>query len=104
MRKTINIWKLVAALAVILIVYFILSNSLNKDLRDVQEQHALMSQLETQRKGENLQLKQDLEYSTSDPYIENVARTEYGYIFENETQLIFDNPEALYGEENMPSP
>lgn len=104
MRKTINVWKLVATLAVILIVYFFLSNSLNKDLRAVEEQHALVSQLQTQREGENLQLQEDLEYSTSDPYIENIARTEYNFIFENETQLVFDNPEALYGEENMPSP
>lgn len=104
MRKTINVWILVATLAVILIVYFILSNSVNKALLEVQEQHATMSQLDAQREEENLQLQEDVAYSTTDPFIENVARTEYGYIFENETQLIFDNPEALYGEENMPSP
>ncbi|MBE5778609.1 MAG: septum formation initiator family protein [Clostridiales bacterium] len=104
MRKTINVWALVATLAVILIVYFVFSSSLNKDLRDVTEQKAVADQQLLRLQEENQQLKEDLEYSTSDAYIENMARTEYGYMFPNEVQIVFDNPEALYGEENMPSP
>lgn len=103
MRKMVNVWKLIATLAVILIAYFVISGSLSKDIRELSDQKMVADQLLLQKMADNDELSQRLEYSTSDEYIENVARTEYGYMFPNEIQIIYDNPEALYGEGNVPS-
>ncbi|MBP3540215.1 MAG: septum formation initiator family protein [Clostridia bacterium] len=103
MRKMVNIWKLIATLAIILIVYFVLSGSLAKDRKAVEEQKMVAEQNLQNEMARNDELTQELEYSTSDAYIENVARTQFDYMFPNEIQIIFDNPEALYGEGNVPS-
>ena len=39
----------------------------------------------------------------SDAYIENQARTVYGYMMPDEIRLVISNPETLYGEEGVPS-
>lgn len=103
MRKMVSVWKLIATLAVILIVYFVLSGSLARDRRVVEEEKMVAEQNLQKEMSRNDELTQELEYSTSDAYIENIARTEFDYMFPNEIQIIFDNPEALYGEGNVPS-
>jgi cell division protein FtsB len=103
MRKMVSVWKLIATLAVILIVYFVLSGSLARDRRVVEEEKMVAEQNLQKEISRNDELTQELEYSTSDAYIENIARTEFDYMFPNEIQIIFDNPEALYGEGNVPS-
>jgi cell division protein FtsB len=103
MRKMVSVWKLIATLAVILIVYFVLSGSLARDRRVVEEEKMVAEQNLQKEMARNDELTQELEYSTSDAYIENIARTEFDYMFPNEIQIIFDNPEALYGEGNVPS-
>ena len=44
MRKMVSVWKLIATLAVILIVYFVLSGSLARDRRVVEEEKIVAEQ------------------------------------------------------------
>ena len=48
-------------------------------------------------------LKDTLASVGSDAYIENQARTVYGYMMPDEIRLVISNPETLYGEEGVPS-
>lgn len=39
----------------------------------------------------------------SDSFIENQARTMYGYMMPDEIRFVITNPEALYGDDEIPS-
>ncbi len=47
--------------------------------------------------NENLRLEAELSVAETDAYIENQARTRYGYLKPGELRFVITNPEALYG-------
>ena len=103
MRKTVNVWFLIGALACVLIVFFCYSGTLSQtiqQLNDAYNQDKIrLADLQT----EEASLKNTLQDVGSDSFIENQARKEYGYMMPDEIRLVISNPEALYGEEGMPS-
>lgn len=46
--------------------------------------------------NEKLRLEAELEAAGTDAYIENQARTRYGYLKPGELRFVITNPEALY--------
>ena len=59
--------------------------------------------LVTQLQGDQADLKTQLETVGTDAFIENQARTMYGYMMPDEIRFVITNPEALYGEDEIPS-
>ena len=57
----------------------------------------------TQLQGDQADLKTQLETVGTDAFIENQARTMYGYMMPDEIRFVITNPEALYGEDEIPS-
>ena len=103
MHRTINIWVLIGSLACVLIAFFCYSSSLSgtiNELNDIYDQSKVrLADLQS----EQASLKATLENAGSDSFIENQARTMYGYMMPDEIRLVITNPEALYGEQGVPS-
>ena len=103
MRRTVNIWWLIGAVACILIAFFCYSGTLSQtigELNDVYDSHKVRA---ANLQNEQNALKSTLENVDSDTYIENQARNKYGYMMPDEVRLVITNPEVLYGEEGVPS-
>ena len=101
MRRTVNIWVLIGALFCVLVAFFCMSSSLSiGELDDAYGQSkARLAELQKDQAA----LKDTLASVGSDAYIENQARTVYGYMMPDEIRLVISNPETLYGEEGVPS-
>lgn len=88
-------WLAVALIAVILI-YWIASNRIasQKALLIQQEntQRVVLSRLETERAA----LQNEIALSGTDAYIENLARTQYGFLKPGEIRFEITNPESLF--------
>ena len=104
MRKTMNIWVLIAVCACVLIGFFWCSHSLTEDLRDVKAQQDSKQVTLAQLQGQQADLEEKLDTVGTDAFMENQARTIYKYMMPDEIRFEIDNPEALYGTEEMPSP
>lgn len=103
MRRTVNIWFLIGALACVLIAFFCFSGSLSKTISELNAMHDEGQMRLEELKAEQLSLNNTLKNSTSDSFIESQARSKYGYMLPNEIRLVITNPEELYGEQGVPS-
>ena len=103
MRKTVNIWVLVGMLACVLIAFFCYSGTLSQTIAELNDVYNQDKLLETNLQAEQNELKSTLSNAGSDAYIESQARSVYGYMMPDEIRLVITNPEALYGEEGVPS-
>lgn len=103
MRKTMNVWVLVAVSAIALAGFFWYGGTLGSSIRELNETYdaAKLHLLELQ--NEQYELKDMLEKVGTDAFIENQARTMYGYMMPDEIRFVITNPEALYGSDGVPS-
>lgn len=104
MRRTMNIWLLVALCACVLIGFVWYNQSLNKTLEELDTVSNDAKIRLTQLQGEQSELEAQVASVGTDAFVENQARTLYGYIMPDEVRFVIDNPEALYGDEPIPSP
>jgi len=95
------IWLLVVFL-VILTVYLILSNHINarKELliQQGESSRTLLSRLEAERAD----LLKNIEQTTVDAFIEDLARSQYGFLRSVDTRFEITNPEALFTDNEIP--
>lgn len=103
MRKTINIWVLISLLACIMIAFFCYSSSLNSTIEELNATYDSSKIRLADLQSQQASLKSTLEKVGSDSFIENQARTMYGYMKPDEIRLVITNPEALYGDQGVPS-
>ena len=104
MRKTMNIWVLIALCTCVLIGFFWYNHSLTESLDEINAMHDANQVRLAQMQGEQADLEAMLDTVGTDAFIENQARTIYKYMMPDEIRFTIDNPEALYGTEEMPSP
>ena len=103
MRRTISLWTLLAVCVCIIAAFAFCSISQYEAL-DLLDQEALnVEKRLAGLKSERDLLESELELVGTDQYIENQARTKYAYVRPDEIRFEITNPEALYGEEGMPS-
>lgn len=97
--KYVSILWLLCMLLLIAIAYALISNHLSKQVIALarQEDSLRIRIMELEKEEKNLRDKVDL--SKSDSFIENEARTRYGYLKPGEIRFVITNPEALYGGE-----
>ena len=103
MRKTMNIWVLIAMSACVLVAFFWYSGTLSQTIDELNDTYDQTQMRLTQLQGDQADLKTQLETVGTDAFIENQARTMYGYMMPDEIRFVITNPEALYGEDEIPS-
>lgn len=103
MRRTINVWVLIGSLACVLIAFFCYSSTLSGTIGELNDTYDQSKIRLADLQSEQASLKSTLENAGSDSFIENQARTMYGYMMPDEIRLVITNPEALYGDQGMPS-
>lgn len=103
MRKTMNIWVLIAMSACVLVAFFWCSGTLSQSIDELNDTYDQTQMRLTELQGEQADLKTQLETVGTDAFIENQARTMYGYMMPDEIRFVITNPEALYGEDEIPS-
>lgn len=95
-QRRVQFLSLFLILVVLGVGFLILNNNINamfqKTVKD--GEHARIDLAEEQDK--KLKLETELSIADTDAYIENQARTRFGYLKPGEIRFIITNPEALY--------
>ena len=99
-----NVWVLVIACACILAGFFWYNSTLSRTLDELDANYENSKVRLSAVQTEQTELQSMLETVGTDAFIENQARTMYGYMMPNEIRFVINNPEALYGDEEIPSP
>lgn len=102
MRKSISIWPVCAVLACMLVAFMWSSGQLTGSIKDVEGKYNQSRVKLTQLQNEQTGLKSMLEMVGTDAFIENQARTLYGYMRPDEIRFVITNPEVLYGTDEVP--
>lgn len=105
MRRTVNVWVIIVAFACVLVGFFWLSHVSDKQLEElkniVDDNSLRISSMENKQ----TELESTLAIAGTEAFIENQARTLYGYMMPDEIRFVISDHEALYGDaEEMPSP
>ena len=103
MRRTVSLWTLVAVCVCIIAAFAFCSISHFETLDLLEQEAGNVEKRLLTLKAERDALENELELVGTDQYIENQARTKYAYVRPDEIRFEITNPEALYGEEGMPS-
>ena len=103
MRKTINVWALIGVLGCVLIGFFCYSGTLNQSIDELNDAYNQGMLRIADMESEKTVLEETLDTVGSEAFIENQARTRYGYMMPNEIRFVITNPESLYGGEQVPS-
>lgn len=98
-----NIWLLVFACVCILAGFFWFGSKLDENLNELQNMSDTNALRLADLQDEQSELRDTLAQVDSEAFIENQARTMYGYMMPDEIRFVITNPEALYGEEEIPS-
>lgn len=103
MRRTMSIWVVIAACACIVAGFFWYNNSLTDTIQELDAAYDDGKVRLAELQEEQTNLNEMLEAAGTDAFIENQARTLYGYMMPDEIRFVITNPEVLYGDEEIPS-
>lgn len=100
--RYIRVTTVLIVIALLFIAYFIISGNIDRRINTmIAEENSYMMQLqELQRIGRELTL--ELSKAETDAFVENEARTKYGYLKPGEIRFVVTNPEVLYGDNPVP--
>lgn len=103
MPRTMNLWVLVGVAAALLIGFIVYGSGLQANVNELDEIYEQSKARLVSLKNEQTELNSTLELAGTDAFIENQARTLYGYMMPDEIRFVITNPEALYGDDEVPS-
>lgn len=103
MRRTMNLWVVLSVAACLLTAFFIYSANLQKSVDELDGVYEEQKLRVTDLRNEQTALNETLKTAGTDSFVENQARTLYGYMMPDEIRFVITNPEALYGDEEVPS-
>ena len=104
MRRTVNLWILIAAFAFVLVGFFWYSGTLSSTLNELKTARGDSQVRLNELQAQQADLEAMLDTVGTDAFIENQARTMYGYMMPDEIRFVITNRDALYGDEEIPSP
>lgn len=93
---------LAAILLVIAAIFSVINNNLNSELKELKALVDEGGQLVSLKQKEVMALADQLNLATTEDFIANEARTQYGYLAPGEIRFVVTNPEALWGVEGAP--
>ena len=105
-RKPRRISYLAFFLICVLLVffYFKASERMDRQLAALEQEAAQYQSLLDDVKAEKKAVELEIAQAGTDAYIENIARTEYGFLKPGEIRFEITNPEVLFGDSYTPSP
>ncbi len=103
MHRTMNLWVLVCVSACLVIGFFVYNVGLSQSISEQDARYEASKQRLTSLQNRKSELDNMLEIAGTDAFVENQARTLYGYMMPDEIRFVISNPEALYGDEGVPS-
>ena len=92
-----------ALLLVIIAVFSAVNMRLNRNIASLQGMVDEGSYLVALKQKELSELSKQVQLASTDDYIANLARTQYGYLSPGEIRFVVTNPEALWGKEGAPA-
>lgn len=98
-----NLWVLLIVAACVLTAFFVCSGNLKSAVEELDEIGASQKQRLSDLKNEKADLAATLKEAGTDTFVENQARSLYGYMMPDEIRFVITNPEALYGDTEIPS-
>ena len=97
MRKRVRVLSVVLVMICMTLVFCWSSGNLQSTLSELSDQYEQSRVKLTALESAQSDLRQTLENAGSDEFIENQARTRYGYMMPDEIRFVITNPDALYG-------
>ena len=96
-RKTVRLRTLVMLLVIMTVVYYIFSSAMGGQMNAMlaEEQSRILELQALARMGREIEV--EILNAETDAYVENEARTKYGYMRRGEIRFVITNPEVLYG-------
>ncbi len=95
--KRVRVLSVVIVMIGMTLVFCWRSGSLQSSLNELSEQYEQSSAKLSAMNIEQSELRQTLADAGTDEFIENQARTRYGYMMPDEIRFVITNPDALYG-------
>lgn len=99
MHKTMNVWVLIGISLCILVAFFCYSGTLNTTIQELNDTYETSALRLATMKDERTELKTALEAVGTDAFIENQARTLYGYMMPDEIRFEIIDHSASSGTE-----
>ncbi len=94
--RRIRYTTLFVVLAVIGVTFIATNNHIQSSMQRMAKQESQDRIRLSDVQNEKLKLEAELSVAGTDSYIENQARTRYGYLKPGELRFVITNPEALY--------
>ena len=107
MRRTINIWWIIAVFAVVLGLFSWYNSKLTATITELEGVVEASTVRLNQLQAQNTQLQATLKSVGTDAFIENQARSEYGYMMPDEIRFLIsgaDSATTTETSEQIPSP
>lgn len=101
-RRDVRLWPVLAIMSCLFAVFLVASSQVNVGIRETEEKLSQQRVILTKAQTENSELTDLLEAVGTDSFIENQARTMFGYMKQDELRLVITNPEVLYGTDQVP--
>lgn len=101
-RRDVRFGPVLAIMSCLFAVFLVASSQVNAGIHETEEKLSQKRVALTQAQTENIQLQDLLEAVGTDSFIENQARTMYGYMKPDEIRFVITNPEVLYGTDEVP--
>lgn len=96
-RKVIR-WKpLLLLLAVLLVIFYVIMAQSRQRLEELSTQSNQLQQTYALLDQENKELNKTLKYVATDTYVEEIARSEFGYLRDGEIRFRFSSIDVLRG-------
>ncbi len=98
MERKVFRWKpLLLLLAVLLVVFYVIMAQSRQQLAELSTESNMLQQTHADLDQDNKTLRKTLEYVATDAYVEEVARSEFGYLRDGEIRFRFSSIDVLRG-------
>lgn len=103
MKRRVGILPVLALILCLAGAFLWSSSRIGNQIKDVETQLDQSRVQLTQAQNEQAQLKAMLDMVDTEAFIENQARSLYGYMRPDEIRFVINNPEALYADDEQPT-
>jgi len=106
-RRTVNIWWVIAIIACVFVAFFWYSNQLSATIEELQTAVEKGNVRLAALQAENAELEATLKAADTDAFVENQARNEYGYMMPDEIRFVITGTDAenqTQSQTEIPSP
>ena len=102
MKRTVNLFVVLGVFGLVLSMFFVLNNRLCNQIDSANAELELVQEELSSAMARQTELENTVKQASTDAYIENIARTVYGYMSKDEVLFVITNPEDLYEDGVVP--